>query len=109
MALIDQFNLASNTLFKSRVQEALAAAAASIYSEAQATAGHGKRGQLATSVLGNPITYVAAFAGYIATDATVAGLAGTVTVATSDVQQALVTDAAINNAVAAIWNAMAGV
>jgi len=109
MALIDQFNLAVNTLFKNRVQEAMAAAAASIYAEVQTTAGHGKRTQLATSVLGNPTIYVAAFAGYVATDATVAAAAGTVTTATADVQQALVTDAAINNAIAAIWNAIAGV
>jgi hypothetical protein len=109
MPHIDQFNLSQDVLFQSRVRQAMASTAAAVFSEAQVTSGHGKRAALATSVLGNPGTYTLAFAVYVATDSAVATAAGTVTVANADTQEALVSDAQIDNAVSAIWNAMAGV
>lgn len=108
MALIDQYNLAQNVLFQNRVRQSLATTSAAVYNETQTTAGHGKRAALAQTILNNPTAYVVPFAVYVAGDTTVATQAGTVTSANADTQQALVTDAAINNAVSAIWNAVAG-
>ena len=103
MALADQYTLSQDANFQHRVQQALATAAIQIYGEVQTTFGHGKRGQYATLVLGNISNVLLQWCEAIATDATVASQAG------SPATQANVTDAAVANALAAMWNAFAGV
>ena len=108
--LISSYNLSQDALFKNRIQESLAGMAQFFYLQ---TPQVGNRRRLATSVLNSPATYVQPFANYIATDSTVINAATqnqtvAITSGNADAQEALVTDAQINNAVSAVWDAMAG-
>lgn len=108
-SLNDQAILSGDTLFINRVRESLVAACVAITNEATSTAFHFKRAAYASAVLNNPTAYQQLFAYGVATDASVisdATQAGTValTAANVDGQQALVTDAHINNAVSGQFN-----
>ena len=95
MALHDQWNIATDDSFKRRVQIAMLNAAIAISSEATVTPNHTNRANYAKAVLNDPEHYMPLFSlAVTANDATLT--------ATSP-------DAAINAAVASVWNALAGV
>ena len=104
MALTDQVNLAANVNFQNRVQQSMIAAAIAISNEALTTGYHNLRAKLAKAIINTPASYAPLFTKAVVTDATVQADAGTVTGANSDTQQALVTDAHINNAVSSVFN-----
>ena len=104
MALTDQVNLAANVNFQNRVQQSMIAAAIAISNEALTTGYHNLRAKLAKAIINTPGSYAPLFTKAVVTDATVQADAGTVTGANSDTQQALVTDAHINNAVSSVFN-----
>lgn len=97
-ALADQKTLSADVTFQGRVQEAIVAAAVAISNESVSTGFHKQRAALAKAVMNNPASYATLFSAAVATDATVSTQAG------SPSNQANVTDAAINNAVSAMWN-----
>lgn len=99
MALIDQVTLSADSTFITRVRQSIIAAAIAIQSETVSTGFHELRAKLAKAVMNQPDSYAPLFAKAVATDATVQTSAGSPPV------QTLVTDANINNAVSAMWNA----
>jgi len=108
-SLNDQAILATNLLFTNRARQSLVATCVAVTTEAVTTAYHYRRAQFATTVLNNPTSYQTLFAYAVATDANVisdATVAGTVALSAgnADTQQALVTDAHINNAVSGQFN-----
>lgn len=98
MALVDQSVLSADTTFQNRVRQAIIAAAIAIASESANIAWHRQRTTLSKSVMNAPDSYAPLFAKAVATDTTVQTQAGT------PATQGNVTDAAINNAVSAMWN-----
>jgi hypothetical protein len=99
--LADQALLAADSTFQSRVRASAMAAAVAIHSEAF-TALTPQRDAFGKQILNNnPAGIAIQLANSVATDATVAGLAG------SPAAQANVTDVAINNAVSGQWNSFA--
>lgn len=82
--------------FQGRCVAAAVKAAVAIYNEAQGTAGHAARAALAVRVLNQPANYASTFAYAVAMDPTI--LAG----------GTAPTDAQIDTALAAAWNALAG-
>lgn len=113
MALVDSNVLGANTVFLGRVQSSLLAACIAIFNEGTSVNNHRERVSLVHQVLNSPSNlsaWATTFALAVATDTSVASdatQANTVTVTTANVlaQQALVTDAHINNAVSAMFNA----
>lgn len=129
-SLNDKYVLSQDGGFLSRVRTGIIAAAVAISNEGSGVALHASRGALAAAVLAAPDQWKASFAATSATDAAVASdatAAGTVVLvpdsctgnATSGppactggthvgnlaVQAALATDAHINTAISAEWNA----
>ena len=108
----DSAILSKDVLFINRVLESLVAACVSIQSEAITAATlsiHNKRAAFCVAVLNNPSAFAQLFAYTVATDANVLGdatAAGTValTAGNADAQQALVTDAHMDTAVASQFN-----
>jgi hypothetical protein len=113
MALVDNNVLGANTTFLGRVQSSLLAASIAIFAEGTGVNNHRERVALVHQVLSSPtnlLAWATTFALAVATDAAVASdatQANTVTLTASNVlaQQALVTDAHINAAVSAMFNA----
>lgn len=112
-SLSDSNFLGVNLLFIARVQASLLAAAVAIFAEGTSVNNHRDRVQFIHLLLASP-TNVANFSNLFAltvsTDATVVSQAtqvGTVVLSAANAaaQQALVTDTAINNAVAGQFNA----
>lgn len=108
-SLNDKALLSTDVGFQQRVRASVIAAAVSISNEGSGVALHTGRDDIAVSALAAPDSWKVLFAASVATDATVAGQAtqsGTVVLTTGNLatQAALVTDAAINNAVSAQWN-----
>lgn len=109
----DRYQLAQDATFQNRVQAALLATCVSIANEGWAIAFHRERASFASNILSNSnvsINYPAMFSNSVATDATVisdATQAGTVALTTGNraAQAALVTDAHIDTAIAAEFNA----
>ena len=99
MALIDQVTLAADSVFITRVRQSIIATAVAIQNEATSTGFHQNRARLATKVMNAPDSFSPLFAKAVATDATVQADAGSPPV------QTLVTDAHLNSAVSAMWNA----
>lgn len=105
--------LGANPLYVNRVQSSLVAACINIFAEGTAVANHRDRVQLVHQVLSNPTSmtnYTTMFGVATATDASVladATQAGTVPLTSGNVstQEALVTDAHIDAAVASMFNA----
>jgi hypothetical protein len=108
----DSFTLGTNAAFLGRVQASMAAAAVAIAAEGSNVVNHPARLELVHLILLSPTaqsSYATMFALSVATDTTVLGDAtqgGTVVLgANVGTQQALVTDAHIDTAVAAQFNA----
>jgi hypothetical protein len=109
----DRYQLSLDSVFQNRVQAALLAACVSIANEGWGVPFHRERASYATQILSNTntsINYAQIFANTVATDANVIGDAtqsGTVTLTTGNraTQAALVTDAHIDTAIAAEFNA----
>lgn len=106
----DSFNLSLNGTFQNRVETSLVAACVAIASESTATVGHVTRRPYAATVLNGPQSYTQQFSLAVATDTNClsdATAAGTVPITStnSNTQEALVTDAHIDAAVAAMFNA----
>ena len=112
MARLDSFVLGNSVTFQSRVQASLLSAAVNIAAEGNVV-NHTPRLQLVHSILASPgaiTNYDSMFSLAVATDPTVlsdATQAGTVVLSSSNIctQQALVTDAHIDNAVSGQFNA----
>lgn len=112
-SLSDSNVLGINATFSGRVQSSLLAAAIAIFAEGSAIANHRDRVAFIHQLLASPANvanFTSLFALTVATDATVLGQAtqaGTVVLTGSNVaaQQALVSDAAISNAIAGQFNA----
>lgn len=88
-----QVAAATDPVFTTAIQGAITLAAEQIYSEGAAVAGHAYRAALATKVVLRPGDFVIPFANACA----VTGV------------DKLSTDAQISNAVASVWNLIAGV
>lgn len=109
----DMYQLSQDTTFQHRVQAALIAACISISNEGWAVPFHRERAQFCTQVLASPggtPNYVQLFSNTVSTDAACIGAAttaGTVPLTTGNVaaQAANVTDAQIDAAIAAEFNA----
>lgn len=109
----DRYTLSTDPTFKTRVQAALIATCVSIANEGWAIAFHQERAIFAGTILRGPTTpldYVQLFTNSVSTDATCisdATAAGTVVLTGANVaaQAALVTDAHIDTAIAAEFNA----
>jgi hypothetical protein len=108
----DSFVLGTNSTFIGRVKAAMVSAAVNIASEGLNVVNHGPRIQLVHGILSSPTNqdnYASMFTLSVATDPTVladATQAGTVVLgANVGTQQALVTDAHIDTAVAGQFNA----
>lgn len=112
-SLSDSNFLGVNLLFIARVQSALLAAAVNIFAEGTAVNNHRDRVTFIHQLLASPTNvanFSSLFALTVGTDVTVVGQAtqaGTVVLSAANAaaQQALVTDAAINNAIAGQFNA----
>lgn len=102
MALVDNYTLSQDTTFRSRVRQAALQQAGVVAAESQATAFHERRTRLVSLVVADPGKYGDLFAEAIA------GTNAINTAAGSPPNQANVTDAQINTAVANTWNAVAG-
>ena|SRR6202521_4788291 len=108
----DQYQLSQDPTFQNRVQESLLAACIAISNEGWAVPFHRERSTFGTEVLkatGAPSSYVLWFSTTAATDTNViadATQAGTVVLTSGNraAQAALVTDAHIDNAIAAEFN-----
>lgn len=108
----DKYQLAQEPTFQNRVQTSLIAACISISNEGWAVAFHRERADFCRQVLlspASPTNYVALFSNAVATDAGVIGdatQAGTVVLTAGNraTQQALVTDAHIDTAIASAFN-----
>src|SRR5712692_10313201 len=115
MSLSDSNLLGTNVTFQARVQSALLTAAIAIFAEGLSVNNHRDRVSLVHAILANPTAltnYGNLFALAVSTDTTVEGQAtvsNTVVLTAANVaaQEALVTDAAINTAVSAMYNAFA--
>lgn len=99
-SLIDQYTLSLDATFQKRVQSAVVSAAVAIHGEAFSNI-TAQRDAFGKTVLKDMPLWIASLALGVAVDSTVAGLAG------SPAAQANVTDAAISNAVSAMWNTFA--
>ena len=93
MSLSTQFAAAQDTTFQNLIQAAIVQSAIMITSELASVANHDNRVKLATNVLLSPTTYVSDFAQAVSSQAI----------------DKTATDAAIMDAVSAVWNAIAGV
>lgn len=106
-SLNDQGLLSTDPGFIQRVRTAVIAAAVAISNEGAVT-NHVLRDGVAVQVLANPDIWKVLFSAAVATDITVSGqaTAGNTVLTASNLatQAALVTDAAINNAVSSMWN-----
>jgi hypothetical protein len=108
----DKYQLAQEPTFQNRVQTSLVGACISISNEGWAIAFHRERADFCRQVLLSPtgqINYVNLVTNAVATDANVIGdatQAGTVTLTAGNraTQQALVTDAHIDTAIASMFN-----
>lgn len=109
----DRYTLSTDPTFKTRVQAALIASCVSIANEGWAVAFHRERANYAAQILAapsSPIDNVQLFTNSVSTDATCiadATAAGTVVLSGANVatQAALVTDAHIDSAISAEFNA----
>lgn len=106
----DKYILSTDVAFRNRVQASLMAACVSIANEGWAVAFHRERAQFVTQILSLPSTWVPLFTNTVSTDASVIGdatQAGTVVLTAGNVatQAALVTDAHIDAAISAEFNA----
>lgn len=109
----DRYTLSTDPTFKTRVQAALITACVSIANEGWAVAFHRERSEFVTRILSSPSSptdWVQLFCNSVSTDATCisdATQAGTVTLSGANVatQAALVTDAHIDSAISAEFNA----
>lgn len=109
----DRYTLSIDPAFLHRVQAALVAACVSIANEGWAVPFHRERASFAVTILNNPNgtpNYSQLFCNSVATDATCisdATQAGTVVLTSGNVatQAALVTDAHIDSAISAEFNA----
>lgn len=112
-SLSDSNILGTNANFVARVQSSLLAAAINIFAEGVAIANHRDRVAFIHQILASPVNVTnttTMVALTVATDPTVLGQAtqaGTVVLSGPNIvaQQALVTDAAISNAIAGQFNA----
>lgn len=105
----DKYQLAQDPTFQNRVKTSLIAACISIKNEAVGTGFHRERETYVVSVMNSPDSYKVLFANAVATDALVindATAAGTVALTSGNVaaQQANVTDAHIDTAIASQFN-----
>jgi len=105
----DRDKLGKNATFQNRTRVSLVATAIAVAAEAISSGFHSQRRQRAIEILNTPDSFNVAMATAIATDSTVINAAtqnGTVilTDASIEAQQALVTDAQIDNAVSAHFN-----
>lgn len=108
----DKYQLAQEPTFQNRIQASLVAACVSISNEGWGVPFHRERATFAAQVLlspTSPTNYVQLFANAAANDASVIGdatAAGTVALTAGNraTQQALVTDAHIDTAIAAAFN-----
>jgi hypothetical protein len=98
MSYTQQFALATDATFLQQVLVAMMNQCATVLTEAAATAGHGLRAALAVKVINSPTGLQQQFAYAIITQ-------GGITPLTTP---STVTDAAVQAAVAAVWNAIAG-
>lgn len=110
VAHTDKFELSQTSTFRNRVKVGLVATAVAIVNEAVSTGFHSRRRPYAIGILNAPDSYAPLFTNSVATDAAVIGAAtaaGTVaiTAANADARQALVTDAQIDSAISAQFNA----
>lgn len=109
----DRYQLAQDATFQNRVQAALLSACVSIANEGWAVAFHRERASFVSQILSNTnvnINYPIMFTNAVSTDSTVisdATQAGTVSLTTGNraAQAALVTDAHIDAAISAEFNA----
>jgi hypothetical protein len=112
----DMYLLSQDPTFQNRVQASMLAAAIAIANEGYAVIFHAARASFAVGVLISPrgvsggLNYTILFTNTVATDANViadATVGGTVALTTNNAvtQAALVTDAHIDAAVSAQWNA----
>lgn len=109
----DRFQLSQEITFQNRVQAALIATCVSIANEGWTVPFHRERASFAAQILAGSsgsVNYVTLFSNSVATDANVIGdatAAGTVplTAGNRATQAALVTDAHIDTAIAAEFNA----
>src|SRR5262245_27654566 len=101
MALKDQYDLSQDATFQGRVRIAAVAAAVAIHGETFTSTTPERDAFGKQVLLNNPASIHTLITLAVAQDATVASLAG------SPFNQTNVTDAAINNAVSAVWNAFA--
>lgn len=105
----DKFQLAQDSTFQNRVRTSLIAACISIKNEGAGVAFHRERETYLVSVMNSPDSYKVLFANAVATDASVindATATGTVALTGANVaaQQANVTDAHIDTAIASQFN-----
>lgn len=105
----DMYILSQEATFQNRVRASMIAASISITTEADSVSYHRERQTYAVAVINSPDTFKLLFANTAATDATVIGAAtqaGTVVLTAGNVaaQQALVGDAAIDNAISGQFN-----
>lgn len=102
MAYTDVAALANDQRYRDRLQQAVIAAALRVYDERDNTSGHDQRAAYARAVLSNPGQYLAVIAPATAS-------------AAYDAWQAVnppieePTDEMLDEAIAAVWNALAGV
>lgn len=110
----DKYQLSQEPTFQNRVQASLVAACIAMANEGWAVAFHRERSDFANRVLlspnGSNANYVQLFSNVVATDTNVIGdatQAGTVALTSGNraTQQALVTDAHIDNAISSVMNA----
>lgn len=92
MTLAQQVTAAKDPVLTDLTQQAIITASVAIANEAASVPNHGKRAQLAASILNSPASWAPIFAQGVASQGLTAAS----------------TDAAINTAVAAIFNAYAG-
>jgi hypothetical protein len=116
-SLNDQLILGGDAIFQGRVRSAVITAAINIASDGLTTPNiNAERHRQVTDIMSSPDTWKIRFSYAIATQATVIGPAtasGTVVLTSMpsgnvDTQQALVSDAVINTAVAAVFNSFFG-
>lgn len=98
MAYSNLYDLATDSVFLKQITVAIMAQCAVVLTEAATVAGHTPRANLAVSVLQNPPLFQSKFAFAVITQA---GITPTTVPST-------VADAAVQAAIAAVWNAMAG-
>lgn len=106
----DRYLLGQDTGFRNRIRAGLINGALSVVAEQVTVTDHWKRAKKATEILNSPDTFYIRFADAVACDAAVINAAtatGTVTLTAGNVaaQAALVTDAQINAALVATFNA----